>query len=606
MTKPTFKEKFHYWFDGKLAKGTLSMIRMPTTSILILILFIALIVYFFSFHENNSFFNAFWDSFASTINASVLYSSEGKIGYILLMAISAIIGILFTSILIGILSNAIEEKLKSIKYGNSKIIEENHTIILGFNPNTYQLINQLCMASERNKECIVVAGNTEKDVMHQLIRENVDVPKNIRIKCRNIDILNPNDLNYCSLPTSKSIIINELDDNTTIKILLAVNTILKDYPDLNTNIVASIKNERKIIPANVASNNKATVINIKSFVARLIAYSSMQLYFSNVFTELLDFSDSEFYIKTYPSLINKSFLHATLSLVNDTPIGIIENNKIILNPKSNSIINEDSKLIVFSKNSRPSPILKDVYYPKFEVPAIHKKEDNDKNIAIVGYNDSFETIINELKMFNKTIYVADTKNMNDINVYKNKKLIDYTIEGDINNISTLEYIVDNCTKIIILSDDTLTYDEADNKSINILLLLRNIRIQKNIKFSIIVEMNHKSNKSLVLDDDETDFIVSSDIISMIQTQISKEPCFISLFRELLSEKGNEVYLKLANDFVNVDKEISIARVRAAALKHNCIFLGYIRENSSKFVSNPNLKSRVKFNKNDKLIIISED
>ena len=101
------------------------------------------------------------------------------------------------------------------------------------------------MAAERNKECIVVAGNTEKDVMHQLIRENVDIPKNIRIKCRNIDILNPNDLNYCSLPTSKSIIINELDDNTTIKILLAVNTILKDYPDLNTNIVASIKNEKR-------------------------------------------------------------------------------------------------------------------------------------------------------------------------------------------------------------------------------------------------------------------------------------------------------------------------------------------------------------------------
>lgn len=150
MTKPTFKEKFHYWFDGRLAKGTLSMIRMLTTSILILILFIALIVYFFSFHENNSFFNAFWDSFASTINASVLYSSEGKIGYILLMAISAIIGILFTSILIGILSNAIEEKLKSIKYGNSKIIEENHTIILGFNPNTYQLINQLCMADRKS------------------------------------------------------------------------------------------------------------------------------------------------------------------------------------------------------------------------------------------------------------------------------------------------------------------------------------------------------------------------------------------------------------------------------------------------------------------------
>lgn len=461
MTKPTLKEKLHYWFDEMLAKGTLSMIKMLTISIMVFISLIALIVYFFRFQEEKNFLNAFWDSFASTVNAWVLYSGDGNIEYILLMALSAIIGILFTSLLIGILSSAIEEKLNSIKYGNSKIIENNHIVILGFNPNVYQLIYQLCIAAENNKICIVVAGNTEKDVMHQSIKENVYIPKNVRVKCRNIDILNTNDLNYCSLPTSESIIINENDDNVTIKALLAINAILKQNPTSNTRIVASIKNENNIIPANIASENKATILNIKSFIARLIAYSSMQLYFSNVFSELINFSNSEFYIKSYPQFINKSFLEATLSLINDTPVGIYENNKIILNPIDTHIIREDSNLIVFSENSTISPLLKNVYYPEFKVPEKIKKEEKDKNIAIIGYNDSFKIIVNELKAFNKTIYVAGV-NIDEVISYQEKNLIDYLIEDDINDISTLEKIVEKCTKVILLSNDSLSYDEADN------------------------------------------------------------------------------------------------------------------------------------------------
>lgn len=199
MEKYTLKERFLYWFDSHLAKGTISMIRMLTVSILVIILIISLFSYFLNFHEENNFFYALWDSFASTINAWVLYSSDGSPGYIILMAVSAIVGILFTSLLIGILNSAIEKKLNEIQYGNSKIIEENHTVIIGFNPGSYQLINQLCLSSGEQKNCIVVAGDTEKDVMHQLIGDNINIPKNVKIKCRNINIFDPNDLKCCSL-----------------------------------------------------------------------------------------------------------------------------------------------------------------------------------------------------------------------------------------------------------------------------------------------------------------------------------------------------------------------------------------------------------------------
>ena len=65
---------------------------------------------------------------------------DGSLGYLCLMTVSALLGLLFTSVLIGTITNAIEVKLEALRNGNSLVIEKNHIVVLGFYPGEYTLL----------------------------------------------------------------------------------------------------------------------------------------------------------------------------------------------------------------------------------------------------------------------------------------------------------------------------------------------------------------------------------------------------------------------------------------------------------------------------------
>lgn len=113
------------------------------------------------------------DSIATLINACLPSFSDGSIGYIILMSIAAIAGVLFTSVLISIITSAIEEKIDNLKKGNSLVLEKNHIVVLGFYLGEYTLLRQLILASAGKPTCVVVA-----EYMEEYIMDNLDIPKN--------------------------------------------------------------------------------------------------------------------------------------------------------------------------------------------------------------------------------------------------------------------------------------------------------------------------------------------------------------------------------------------------------------------------------------------
>ena len=54
--------------------------------------------------------SVFWNSIATMLNAWMPYFEEGSPGYLILMSVTAVSGILFTSVLIGIITTAIENR----------------------------------------------------------------------------------------------------------------------------------------------------------------------------------------------------------------------------------------------------------------------------------------------------------------------------------------------------------------------------------------------------------------------------------------------------------------------------------------------------------------
>ena len=107
----SLKKRIQYWFDNRIANGSLGLIRALIAASLVMAVLIAGLILLFGFEEDSEPAAVIWDSIATVINAWMPYWDEGSLGYLLLMSVTAIAGVLFTSVLIGIVTSAIEDKI---------------------------------------------------------------------------------------------------------------------------------------------------------------------------------------------------------------------------------------------------------------------------------------------------------------------------------------------------------------------------------------------------------------------------------------------------------------------------------------------------------------
>lgn len=117
-----------------------------------------------------------------------------------MMFLATLIGLLFTSVLIGVINTGIQDKIEDLRRGHSLVIERGHTVILGFDDTTFTIIGQLVLANENRKDAaVVVLGPGEKAEMEEAIRRQVPDRKTTRIICRSGETDSIADLEMCAV-----------------------------------------------------------------------------------------------------------------------------------------------------------------------------------------------------------------------------------------------------------------------------------------------------------------------------------------------------------------------------------------------------------------------
>ena len=161
--KPLWKAKLIYKLDCLFSKGISAMILfLGIASISIIVLASVIAV---SFHiapqnsESLSFFEAFWASLMRTLDAGTMGGDDGW-PFRILMLLVTIGGIFIISALIGVISNGLNSRLENLQRGRSFVVEENHTVILGWNEKVFAIVKELCIANQNKQDaCIVIGGN---------------------------------------------------------------------------------------------------------------------------------------------------------------------------------------------------------------------------------------------------------------------------------------------------------------------------------------------------------------------------------------------------------------------------------------------------------------
>jgi len=612
--KPSLKEKFQYWLDNRMSHGSLALIRILLIITLIAIALIASLIILFRLNEDAGPEATIWDSFATVINSWMPYAEDGNIAYRILMALGAIIGLLFTSLLIGIFSSAIEEKMQSLKRGNSKVLESDHFIIVGYQPGEFTLIQQLILAAEDKPCCLVIAADLEKDEMETGIQENINIPGNITLVCRTVNIFDPASYEKCSVSKCRSVIINPMSDLDTAKVLLAVTKSLRAYPNSKATISALVSSRKYHFPESVTARHNVSVFHTYEMLAKILAHSCTQAGLSKTFEEIFNFEGSELYSVSIPGSVGMSFKDLSLCLDQGVPVGLYRENRVFLNPNANQKIEPDDHIIVFSETKDSAHIVsqKPVLHPADHFTDLtHTKLEHD--IVILGYSPVLSTILKELP---EDIFNVQLANLNEnqaktvieaLKEIRPQMRISF-VNTDVYQDGALLDLVREMEHVVVLNERMENIDESDMRCIIMILRLTELREKHHLNYNISAELISERNLNLVAPgNDSIDYIVASNMMSLFLAQLAHSPELSDALREILSNEGNEIYLKPAADFGCVG-QISVADLRNVTLTYHYVFLGLNKRDGYKNQNffNPGLNEIMDIQNGDMLILLGEN
>ena len=608
MKKPSRKERFSYWFDSQMSNGTLGLIKLLAIVSLAIVFVIAFLISATGFNEGEGFLAAFWNSLATIINAWMPYYEEGGPGYLILTAVTAVVGLLVTSILIGIIASAIEEKVNELKNSSSRILEEDHIVVLGFYQGAYTLIRQLALAAGDRPCCIVVAGEMEQEEMTQGIRDNVDAPKNVRIICRSVDLFDPASLEKCAISECRAVVISPTDDYRTTKMLLAISAITEKVQDRSIRVSAIVSKEEYVFPASMTERRHVTMLQSSEVLAKVIAHSCTQPGLSDTFREIFQFEGAELYEESIKGADKALFGELVLRMENGVPIGVVRDQKAIINPPADTELQPDDKILLFAENAGIAGLISSrTVLPGREAPLGDASA--GETVAIIGGNASLPAVLRELPgNVSKIIIAAGAMQYKDETMRIADERGDFAVSffnEDIADKNALAGLAGRSSHIVVLSDHDKSEDDADMESIFLLLNLRDIRERRGLRFNITAEMRREYNQKLMVTGDNTDFIVASDFSSLLLAQISECPELYAVYAELLSNEGSELYLKKASQFVSGGKK-TVAELRGAALAQGYIMIGYRKSGDTRSVLNPPRDAVLELRADDSLIVIGED
>ncbi len=609
-------EKWKYRFDQFLSKGTIALVLSLFLAIIVVVFVIGIIIYLID--TNAAFGTVIWASFMQTLDPGNLSGQTGSFLYMVFMTIATIVGIFITSLFISFILNGFQTKLENLSRGRSKVIETNHTLILGWDDNIYVVLEELIEANKSiRKPVIVILCDQDSIDMNQNIRDNISNIHNTKIICRSGSIYRIEDLNMCNIQDAKSIILLENDMNTIKSLLVIVHTDF--FQREEGHICALMYDETNINVAKNIGKDKLEVIYLKSAITRIITQTCLQAGLSYVYNELLEFAGDEIYFYREPNMTGKTFQQAMLSCQNSVLIGLVRDHTTIIKPEMETIIEENDQLILISEDEGTAIFTdKQIVIELCNiVEGKHQTSKRREQICMIGFNRKSIEVIQEFNHYldkNSKIKVL----VNSYDYIQEIEQLDIdsanieieTFVGDTFSRKVLdEFMDESCKYVIIFANENVSFEDQDSQTLLTLLHLRNMEEEKKTNYDIITEISDVRNSEIIDLAKVDDFIISELIANKMLAQISENRHLIHVFNHLLSTEGSEIYLKPIENYVKLEQEVDFYTVTLAACQKQEVAIGYkiAREAHLPIVElNPEKNQKVTFKTGDKIIVISED
>jgi voltage-gated potassium channel Kch len=626
MDKTTAGERLRYWFDGVMSRGLVALVGLLALASLAFIAVISLVVayagtwFYPPGEEHYSFGEAMWNSLMRTLDSGTMGGDQGT-GYRAAMLVVTIGGVILVASLISIISSAFDARVEELRKGRSKVLENDHTLILGWSSKVVPIVSEICIANEsRSRSAIVILADGDKVEMEDELRAKVARRGKTRIIVRSGDPMDLTDLEVGNPHSARSVIIVAPEDGTdpdsvVIKTALALtnNPRRKAEP---YHIVGEIQQPGNLEAARLVGRDEAKWVLTDDLISRITVQTSRQSGLSVVYTELLDFDGDEIYFTEQPSLEGKTYFDAQLAFRHSSVIGFITDGEVLLNPPADRVYRAGDQLIVIAEDDS-TVALSAPGAPDVNAVGVARPQPAQPERALVlGYNKSLHTMLAELDEYlepGSSVTVVSEATVPVLRSFENMAVT--VAVGDVTSRTVLEDLkVQDFQHIIVLADkDNLEPQRADAKSLITLLHLRDLADEAGVRLNVVSEMLDDRNRELAEVARADDFIVSDKLISLMLSQISENAQLADVFQHLFSSAGSEIYLREAGQYVTPGTPVDFYTVLEAARRRGETAIGFSLAAQSQDKShaygvtvNPDKAEKRTFAPNDKIIVLAED
>lgn len=572
--QPSFKDRLKYRFEKYLNKGGASIFVSLFVGFLVLFFFMifirwVIITVWPDLAYSDNFLDDIWSTWLQMTDPGNMNQDNASPTWLKITTIlSGIFGVIILSMLIAFITTTLEQVFYNFRKGRGKVIEENHTLILGWNERVIDIIRELIIANESEKYgSVVILSNENKEEMDDLLSKRIPNRISTSIITTTGDFANINELKRVGVESAKSIIIlancsesasyedKISSDIQSIKSIMAIISCQNGTNELP--IITEIFSEEKRQLISYFDDENIIAIDSWDIMGKLLVQTSLTSGLEMVYNEILSFDGCEIYFHEdeWNGIL---FGDLPFHFRDGIPLGIYnEENGMKLRPGKDYKMKDEDQIIILAEDDSTIVLEDNSIHKSAPIQLVNKKlEQSQKNVLILGWHNVADIFINEsfdyLSEGSKfdVYYNQPTPEFEDhINSLKQKypdfdiNLVDLDPLQMDNLNSTNPFDYDN---IIILSQNLKEQDadKIDSDTLIILLLLRKIKSTlENTTTKIITQVLNSDNQEIITQTDVDDFIISNKLITMILAQLSEEPLIHNFYTDIFSEDGSEIYVK---------------------------------------------------------------
>ncbi len=640
--------------DDKLLKSPIKLSTVLLAVAMFYLLYSYLIHLLFGVENPSGYI---WNLVGLLVSASHFVKTKGApLNYIILYIFTMLIGLFVYGIFISNLVGYVKERLKKIAKGRTRIVDENHILIIGISEYMYPIIDQyieasikikekhlvnLVFKSRLRKQKIVILSDQEPEKLMNVIEKRTtalkgktytstmkkkyirELEKKLIYRTGNTSSIH--DLDLCNISKAATVIVLGSDEEK-IKTILSIGA--TEFKSNEESFVISKFNNKEML--DIAERNDLSdeydLIDINQLISSLTAQTTIQPNLSYIYNDLLDFNKTsiEFVrVEDKPelaSLIGKSFNDASILISNAILLGI-KNESITINPNADydSVISKSDSLIIIrdpnssiSVNTQNAKLVNNTCINNLD----YKFVKEDVNFIIVGFGQNISNLLDEFNnIIDSTSNVSllfDEKYKKHISLDSFENKYDFDVQPHFfNNYSTFKELIETFDQgndidaIIVLPNEFLSKQQQDDETIFTLQNLKHLEKENSRDYNITIDLVEMANHNIIEHMNIADVIISDKFSSELIFQYATHRDIKKVYDELFNNYGDEIYsIPIGNYISDLSTQINFYTISKSALLKNQIAIGY-KHNKEVIIQTNEKDKDILFTKEDHIVVIAK-